>query len=121
MRLYNDRVTGGKGGYGDFPGGERWRYPCLARYCALFSQAQAEIEDARIEDDFTTLMFRFNRLIEEYYRKRGSVVALHTLLTSCRDGLARKGLQRVEEWLEMEGAGRPPVRYCLLAGGSIGR
>ncbi len=91
------------------------------RFSALFSQAQAEIEDARIEDDFTTLMFRFNRLIEEYYRKRGSVVALHTLLTSCRDGLARKGLQRVEEWLEMEGAGRPPVRYCLLAGGSIGR
>jgi len=91
------------------------------RFSALFSQARDEIEDARIEDDFTTLMFRFNRLIEEYYRKRGSVVALHTLFAVCRDGLVRKGLQRVEEWLEMEGAGRPPVRYCLLGGGSIGR
>jgi CBS domain-containing protein len=91
------------------------------RFSAQFSQAQNEIEDARIEDDFTTLMFRFNRLIEEYYRKRGSVVALHTLFAVCRNGLVRKGLQRVEEWLEMEGAGRPPVRYCLLGGGSIGR
>jgi CBS domain-containing protein len=91
------------------------------RFSALFAQAQAELENARIEDDFTTLMVRFNRLIEEYYRKRGSVVALHSLFAVCRDGLVRKGLQRVEEWLEMEGVGRPPVRYCLLGGGSIGR
>jgi CBS domain-containing protein len=91
------------------------------RISAQLNQALAEIGAARIEDDFTTLMFRFNRLIEEYYRKRGSVVSLHSLFTVCRDGLVRAGMHQVEEWLEMEGEGRPPAPYCCLGGGSIGR
>lgn len=91
------------------------------QFFARFTQALAAVEGARFEDDFTPLMSRFDMLVAEYYRKRGSVIALHSLFAACRDGLVRAGLQRVEEWLETEGEGRPPAPYCCLGGGSVGR
>lgn len=91
------------------------------RFSAEFSRVMEELGRARHEDEFIPLLPRFNRLAEEYFRKRESVVALHTLCGPFRDGLVRRVLRRVEELLEMEGLGRPPSPYCWLASGGIGR
>lgn len=90
-------------------------------FSADFAKALDELDQARYEDEFAPLLPRFDRLAEQHFRKRESVVALHTLCNACRDGLMRKALQRVEEWLALEGVGSPPVPYCCLASGSIGR
>ncbi|MCM2357718.1 MAG: DUF294 nucleotidyltransferase-like domain-containing protein [Geobacteraceae bacterium] len=89
-------------------------------FSAELSQAVEALERASSADDFT-LLPRFDRLAEEYFRKRGSVVALHNFCNSCRDGLVRLVLLRTEERLAEEGMGRAPAPYCWLASGSMGR
>lgn len=91
------------------------------RFSSDFSQAMEMLALARYEDDLAPLLPRFDRLAEEYFRKRGSVAALHTFFSVCRDGLLRRALQLVEEWLALEEARRAPAPYCWLASGSIGR
>lgn len=90
-------------------------------FSAELSKAVEALALAQDEDEFIPLLPCFNQLAEQYFLKRGSVLALHDLCNTCRDGLVRRVLQRVEEWLAMEGAGRPPASWCCLASGSIGR
>jgi CBS domain-containing protein len=90
-------------------------------FSADYEKAMEELALAQYEDDFAPLLPRFNRLAEEYFRKRESVLALHALCNSYRDGLVRRALQRVEDLLELEGYGKPPGPYCCLASGSTGR
>ena len=86
-----------------------------------FMKALPALELARVEDEFAPLLHHLDQLAEQHFRKRGSVVALHTLCNTYRDALLRKALSWVEAGLAQEGKGKPPVTYCMLAGGSIGR
>jgi CBS domain-containing protein len=90
-------------------------------FSAEFSKVLTALAVTQFEDNLATFLPSFSRLAEQHFRKRGSVVALHTLCNTYGDELLRKSLSRVEEWLVREGTGLPPVPYCLLAEGSIGR
>ena len=91
------------------------------RIATEFGRAAEALEHAAHEEDFISLLTRFNQLARDYFRERGSVVAVHTLCNAYRDGLVRKALQRTEESLELDGMGRPPAPYCWLVSGSAGR
>ena len=91
------------------------------KYAAELSEVLKTLDAGRIPSEFAAVHSRFVRLAEEYYWKRGSVIALHTICNTFRDVLLRKALILAEEQLEREGSGRPPAAFCVLAGGSIGR
>jgi CBS domain-containing protein len=90
-------------------------------FAAGLSGVQEALVAGRTTAEFASVHERFVRLAEEYYRKRGSVIALHTICNTFRDALFRKALVLAEEQLEREGSGRSPATFCLLAGGSAGR
>lgn len=88
---------------------------------ARFARALEALARARFEDEVAPLLPHFHHLAEEHFRKRESVVALHSLCNTWRDALVRRVLQRVEELLADEGMGRAPAPWCWLATGSAGR
>ncbi len=90
-------------------------------FAAEFGWAVEKLEHAEYEDEFSPLLARFNQLAQDYFLKRGSVVAVHTLCNAYRDGLVRRALQRVEDALELDELRKPPAPYCWLASGSAGR
>ena len=90
-------------------------------FMAEFGWAVGKLEQAAYEDEFTPLIPRFNQLTQDYFLKRGSVVAVHSLCNTYRDGLLRRALQWTEDALELEEMRRPPAPYCLLVSGSAGR
>ena len=86
-----------------------------------FGWAVETLEQAVFEDEFTPLIPRFNQLTQDYFLKRGSVVAVHSLSNAYRDGLLRRALQWTEASLELEEMRRPPAPYCWFVSGSAGR
>jgi CBS domain-containing protein len=84
-------------------------------------RAEDELRQADHDDEIGPLLARFDQLARDYFLKRGSVVALHSLCNSYRDNLVRRVAERVEAVLELDGTGKPPAPYCLLATGSAGR
>jgi len=90
-------------------------------YVAEFTGALSELERAADAATLSDLHHRFHRLAADYFKRRGSVVALHSLCNSYQDGLVRKALLLAEQVLALDGMGRPPVPYCWLAAGSAGR
>ena len=90
-------------------------------YAAELAEAMEALDAGRTVAELAAVHARCHRLAEEYYRKRGSVIALHALCTFYRDILLRKALILAEDLQEQEGAGRPTAAFCILAGGSIGR
>lgn len=90
-------------------------------FMAEFGWAVGKLEQAAYQDEFTPLIPRFNQLAQDYFRKRGSVVAVHSLCNAYRDGLLRRALKWTEDALEVEEMRRPPAPYCWLVSGSAGR
>ena len=90
-------------------------------FAAEFGRAVEKLEQAEHEEAFLPLLACFNQLAREYFLKRESVVALHSLCNSYRDGLVRMVAEWTETMLEREEGRKPPAPYCLLAAGSTGR
>jgi signal-transduction protein with cAMP-binding, CBS, and nucleotidyltransferase domain len=90
-------------------------------FAAELARAEEDLRQAEYEDDFSPLLARFDRLARDYFLKRGSVVALHSLCNSYRDNLVRRVAEQVEAALELDEMRKPPAPYCLLAAGSAGR
>lgn len=90
-------------------------------FAATLAAALEEVATAEYQDQLPPLHTRLNQLAAEYFARRGSVVALHTLCTAYRDALVRKTLDLVEEGMLQDLLGRPPAPYCLLAAGIAGR
>ena len=91
------------------------------KFATEFGGELEKLEHSTYEDEFTHLLPRFNQLAQDYFRERGSVVAVHSLCNAYRDGLVRRALQWAEDALELEEMRRPPAPYCCLASGSAGR
>ena len=85
-------------------------------YAAELSGALEVLDAGRASSEFAAVHARFVRLAEEYYRKRGSVIALHTICNTFRDVLLRKTLILAEEQLEREGAGRSRRHFASWRG-----
>ena len=90
-------------------------------FMAEFGWAVGKLEQAAYQDEFTPLIPRFNQLTQDYFRKRGSVAAVHSLCNAYRDGLLRRALRWTEDALELDEMRRPPAPYCWLVSGSAGR
>jgi CBS domain-containing protein len=90
-------------------------------FLAEFGWALGKLEQAAYQDEFTPLIPRFNQLTQDYFRKRGSVVAVHSLCNAYRDALLRRALQWTEDALELDEMRRPPAPYCWFVSGSAGR
>jgi CBS domain-containing protein len=91
------------------------------KFAAEFGQLMEQLERVGIRDEFPLLHPLFNRLVQDYFRERGSAIAVHTFCGTYRDALLRKALLWVEDSLEMDEMRRPPAPYCWFAGGSAGR
>ena len=90
-------------------------------FAAELARTEEDLRQAEYEEEISPLLARFDRLARDYFLKRGSVVALHSLCNAYRDNLVRRVAERVEATLELDGTGKPPAPYCLLATGSAGR
>jgi CBS domain-containing protein len=91
------------------------------KFSAGFGRLLDQLEQAGNQDEFPSFLSRFNRMAQDYFRERGSAIAVHALCGAYRDALVRKALGWVAESLEKEKARRPPAPYCWFAGGSAGR
>ena len=90
-------------------------------FSARFDEALYDLERATSQDLLPPLHVRFNSLAADYFKRRGSVLALHTLCNAYRDGLVRKALAIAEQGMSLELLSNPPAPYSLLAAGVAGR
>jgi CBS domain-containing protein len=90
-------------------------------FTARFDETLYDLERATCQDLLPPLHVRFNSLAADYFKRRGSVLALHTLCNAYRDGLLRKALAIAEQGMSLELLSKPPAPHCLLAAGVAGR
>lgn len=91
------------------------------RFAAEFARLARELQLAEYEDELPRLHDRFTRLAADYFRERGSVLALNSLCSGFRDELVRKVLQFAEQNTDPDHAGADAGPYCWLVGGAAGR
>jgi CBS domain-containing protein len=84
----------------------------------------AELEllaSAGYENELADACRRFTLLAGDYFRQRRSVLAIHALCNGFRDQLLARAFALTEDLLLLDGHGRPPAPYALLATGAPGR
>ncbi len=91
------------------------------RFAAEFARLALALKQADYEDELPRLHHRFTRLAADYFRERGSVLALHSLCSGFRDELVCKALRFAEQVMEPDRPGVFSEAYCWLIGGAAGR
>jgi CBS domain-containing protein len=79
------------------------------------------IEGQASVEGLAALTARFPALVKQLWRQGAGPAELGRILAELNDRLVRRVAGVVEETLEAEGHGRPPVPYSWLAAGSEGR
>ena len=90
-------------------------------FSAHFGETLSELERATCQDLLPPLHASCNSLAADYFKRRGSVLALHSLCNTYRDRLLCKALVIAEQEMRLEFLSTPPAPYCLLAAGVAGR
>ena len=80
-----------------------------------------EIRRTTSLDNLIGMRYKIDSVLEMMLRQGGPVKQLAALVTELNDRLTVRILQLVEEEMEREGLGKPPVPYGWLAFGSEGR
>jgi CBS domain-containing protein len=84
-------------------------------------QVIAEIRRTTSLDTLIGMRYKIDSVLEMMLRQGGPVKQLVALVTELNDRLTIRILELVEEEMEREGFGKPPVPYGWLAFGSEGR
>lgn len=88
-----------------------------ASFSARFTTLLAELEQAEDESRLGRLHGELNALAGEYFRRRGSVAALHSICVCYRERVAQKAIAIAG----MEMGAPSPFPYAWLTMGSFGR
>lgn len=90
-------------------------------FSAGFREAMEALHGADDAEALAPIHVRLNTLAGAYFRRRGSLPALHALCAPYREALVRKALSLSLLRMEREGLGAPPAPYAWLTLGEEGR
>jgi CBS domain-containing protein len=80
-----------------------------------------KIERARQYEELLECHMRAIAGVQNYFLEEDSVIDVHDLFRTIRDSITVRVLKLVEEEMERDGYGRPPVEYVWIGMGSEGR